>query len=212
MKVTIALLSVLVASTDMMVGAKNSMVKMCLFYKNPSGHARSDPITNQQCASGHVHTFYGPQEIHPDTTYDNLINTPARFSTTPYEENQSLYWHPTIYEVTTNSDGTKKYTRAPFLDTSPYYRWDNTVLPKTEAFPPGFRMIAHSNDAGAALGEIDDGNIMTECCDLIGDDEEDCQEWNKLHFPTQSCDFLGIAFGTIFVCIIILSDFGRFMS
>ena len=32
------------------------MVKMCLFYDNPSGHARSDPIINQQCASGHVHT------------------------------------------------------------------------------------------------------------------------------------------------------------
>ena len=38
------------------VTAQNTMVKMCLFYKNPSGHARSDPIINQQCASGHVHT------------------------------------------------------------------------------------------------------------------------------------------------------------
>ena len=32
------------------------MVKMCLFYPSPSGHARSDPIINQQCASDHVHT------------------------------------------------------------------------------------------------------------------------------------------------------------
>ena len=35
---------------------RGQMVKMCLFYDNPSGHARSDPIINQQCASGHVHT------------------------------------------------------------------------------------------------------------------------------------------------------------
>lgn len=35
------------------------MTKMCLFYPSPSGHARSDPILNQSCASDHVHTFYG---------------------------------------------------------------------------------------------------------------------------------------------------------
>lgn len=35
---------------------RGQMVKMCLFYENPSGHARSDPIINQQCASDHVHT------------------------------------------------------------------------------------------------------------------------------------------------------------
>ena len=34
----------------------SNMVKMCLFYPSPSGHARSDPIINQQCASDHVHT------------------------------------------------------------------------------------------------------------------------------------------------------------
>ena len=28
-----------------------AMVKICLFYASPSGHARSDPIINQQCAS-----------------------------------------------------------------------------------------------------------------------------------------------------------------
>lgn len=36
--------------------AQNTMVKMCLNYDNESGHARSDPIINQNCASGHVHT------------------------------------------------------------------------------------------------------------------------------------------------------------
>lgn len=35
------------------------MTKMCLFYPNPSGHARSDPILNQVCPADHVHTFYG---------------------------------------------------------------------------------------------------------------------------------------------------------
>ena len=33
-----------------------NLVKMCLFYGGPSGHARSDPILNQTCASDHVHT------------------------------------------------------------------------------------------------------------------------------------------------------------
>lgn len=33
-----------------------NMIKMCLFYPSPSGHGRSDPILNQECASDHVHT------------------------------------------------------------------------------------------------------------------------------------------------------------
>ena len=37
--------------------AQPNMVKMCLFYDDPSGHARSDPIINQGCASDHVHTY-----------------------------------------------------------------------------------------------------------------------------------------------------------
>ena len=32
------------------------MVKMCLFYDSESGHARTDPIIDQTCASDHVHT------------------------------------------------------------------------------------------------------------------------------------------------------------
>ena len=39
------------------------MVKMCLFYGSPSGHARTDPIIDQQCASGHVHTVSGKKII-----------------------------------------------------------------------------------------------------------------------------------------------------
>ena len=107
--------------------------------------------------------------------------------------------HPTIYEVTDNSDGTKTYTRVETIDTTPYYRWDNTVLPRTEAFPPGFRMIAHSTDAGADRGEIfpedDEGegwNHITECCN---EGEEDCMIMKGLVFPDRPCDVLGIAFG-----------------
>lgn len=48
------LATVLGSSTT--VEAQGQMVKMCLFYDAPSGHARSDPIINQNCASGHVHT------------------------------------------------------------------------------------------------------------------------------------------------------------
>ena len=143
----------------------------------------------------YYHQFYGPQNFHPNTSYEDIRDTPARFSSSPWVENQSLYWHPTIYEVTDNADGTKTYTRAPGIDTSPYYRWDNSVLPKTEAFPPGFRMIAHSNDPGANQGGETGANMLTECCDLLGDEEEDCVSWDRLHFPTRTCDFLGIAMG-----------------
>ena len=52
--VAAACLAVMLGSYS--VNAQGEMVKMCLFYDTPSGHARSDPIINQQCASGHVHT------------------------------------------------------------------------------------------------------------------------------------------------------------
>jgi len=165
-------------------GIGNEMVKMCLFYDSPSGHVRSDPIINQACASGHVHTFYGPKNFHPDTTYEDLINTPKEFSTSPFVENQSLYWHPSFYEVTNNG---ATFTRVSDLESSPYYRWDKSVTPLVEAFPPGFRMIAASSDAGAHNA------MFTECCNFSGNGGESCQDWNFLNFPDTPCDFLGIA-------------------
>jgi len=158
-----------------------NIVKMCLFYNAPSGHARTDPILSQTCASDHVHTFYGPQNFHPDTTYEDIRDTDPQYSTTPFIENQSLYWHPSIYKVDTVS-GTKTYTRISDLDSSPYYRWDNSVLPKTEAFPPGFRMIAYSNN-----------NLFIECCDYVDEREQCTDSIGGMDFPTQSCDFVGIA-------------------
>merc|ERR1719323_666828 len=34
---------------------------------------------------------------------------------------------------------------------------------------------------------------MTECCSLLDDGDESCEEWKFLHFPTRNCDFVGIA-------------------
>ena len=64
MKISIAALSILTVSIlgIFSIHAQEEapgMTKMCLFYPSPSGHARSDPILNQSCASDHVHTFYG---------------------------------------------------------------------------------------------------------------------------------------------------------
>jgi len=70
---------------------RQQTVKMCLFYDRPSGHARSDPIINQVCPADHVHTFYGPRNFHPNTVYQDLVDTPPKFSTSPFNENQSLY-------------------------------------------------------------------------------------------------------------------------
>lgn len=172
-----------------------NMVKMCLFYGSPSGHARTDPILNNECASDHVHTFYGPQNFHPDTTHTNLLETSSQFSSTPFEENQSLYWHPSIYEVDTAADGTKTYTRVSNLETSPYYRWDNSVTPLTEAFPESFRMIAYSNQDGADEGGETGGNMFVECCNYDAQGNEDCTETvGELVFPRKNCSFVGLAF------------------
>ena len=77
-----------------------------------------------------MHTFYGPRAIHPSTTYDDLRATPPELSTTPYEENQSLYWHPSIYRVVNG-----EHILVRDLDSSPYYRWDLERRPCGRALP-----------------------------------------------------------------------------
>lgn len=93
----------------------------------------------------------------------------------------------------------KKWTRVDNLESSPYYRWDNSVEPRTEAFPPKFRMIAHSDARGGSSGGETGGNMFTECCDMVGggeEPEERCTNYNgKLFFPKRKCDFVGFAFG-----------------
>ena len=126
-------------------------------------------------------------------------------NTSPYVENKSLYWHPSIYRVDSNGE----HVRVDDLEFGPYYRWDKSVSPGVEPFPPGFRMIAASNDDGACgYGSGDCGDnfvaMFTECCDMSGDNES-CSEWEgELFFPKRNCDFLGIALGECYRTIIFI--------
>lgn len=185
---------ILVAGVVLAEDERDVMVKMCLFYPNESGHARTDPILNQDGPSDHVHTFYGPQNFHPNTSYENLLNTDPEFSSSPFIENQSLYWHPSIYRVT-NKNGVQTYSRVNNLDTGPYYRWNNNTEPQTVEFPPGFRMIAFSDQLAREAPGDHVESLMVECCDFDGEDEEICtfSEGTKLIFPETTCDFLGIS-------------------
>ncbi|KAL3941029.1 MAG: hypothetical protein SGBAC_004535 [Bacillariaceae sp.] len=91
--------------------------------------------------------------------------------------------HPAIDQVAEDQDDARTYTLAPDLETGPYYRWGNSVLPRTEAFPPSFRKIAHSNDIGAENGEVGSGsNLGTDCCNFVNG-EEACEEWACLYIP-----------------------------
>ena len=60
------------------------------------GHVRTDPIISPTTLSDHVHTFYGATVARPETTYQDLRS--AYGGTGTAVENQSLYWHPTIYK------------------------------------------------------------------------------------------------------------------
>ena len=99
----------------------------------------------------------------------------------------------------TDNKRSKTYTRVNNLETSPYYRWDNSVTPKTEAFPKDFRMIAYSNQQGATQGGESGGNLFMECCNYFNENEQCTSTVGKLEFPKQNCDFLGIAFGKYFM-------------
>ena len=121
--------------------------------------------------------------------------TGANFSSTPFIENQSLYWHPSIYEKTRGENPT--YTRVSNLESSPYYRWDNSVTDPdgetTQAFPKDFKMIAYSDMENSATGGETGGNLFTECCDYDVFGEEVCtSNTGSIEFPTRNCAFLGL--------------------
>ena len=99
--------------------------------------------------------------------------------------------------MSTDQAGSKTYTRVNNLETSPYYRWDNSVLPRTEAFPPEFRMIAYSNQQTPDEGGNAEGNLFTECCNYNAQGQEVCTEADDggINFPKENCDFAGMAFG-----------------
>ena len=70
------------------------------------------------------------------------------------------------------------------------------MLPRTEEFPPGFRMIAYSNQQNANTGGETGANMFVECCNILGEEEEECTTTaGGIIFPTQACDFVGFAFG-----------------
>jgi hypothetical protein len=169
--------------------ANADLVKMCLFYK-PAGHVRTDPILNKDCVSDHVHTFYGPQLFHPRTTPEDLRNSDPRFSTSPWEENKSLYWHPTIYKVGQDpATGEPTYEIAEVSFSGPYYRWDRDApAPRVEAFPKGFQMIAGMDPNTPGLDLFSECLCPTPCQRADGLCESDSD-----FFPSDACGMMGIA-------------------
>lgn len=148
----------------------------------PIANVRTDPIINQECLSDHVHTFYGPPLVAPSVTTDDLIASKPEDHSGLVEENKSLYWHPSIYRV--SSDGV--YTLDEIHYSSVYYFWDTGKNKKTHAFPKGFRMIASDREA------------FTEC--VVGNFKpctrtDDCnipEGVDKTFFPAEACDMLEI--------------------
>jgi len=147
----------------------------------PIAHVRTDPIISDSCLSDHVHTFYGPPLVSPSVTTDDLIATDPSEHSGLVKENKSLYWHPSIYRV--SSDGV--FTLDEIYYASVYYFWDTKAKKKTKAFPKGFRMIASDREA------------FTEC--VVGGfkpctraDGCEVPDGVKTFFPSQACDMLEI--------------------
>jgi len=144
----------------------------------PLGDVRTDPIINPTCLSDHIHTFYGANKMRPETTYEDLRNSDGNSGNV--EENKSLYWHPTVYEVTSNG----VYRKAEIWFTSAYYIW---TTGQATAFPDGFKMVA-------GFGGVPEARANFECvgCEAGGDDchytsfpEESCVELEvSMAFPT----------------------------
>lgn len=149
----------------------------------PIGHARTDPIMTQTCLSDHVHTFYGPQAVRPETGYETLINTPTDLNTGNVEENKSLYWHPTVYSYDQNSN---TYTRDIMAQTSAYYIWENEA--NVKAFPNGFKMIAGLNPDDPTNFP----NAMAECVGRSTCQRDDCRTENSF-FPADACEELEVS-------------------
>jgi hypothetical protein len=71
-------------------------------------YVRTDAILQMNCLSDHVHTcFCPPLLLYPEVTFDDLRNSDPTLSSGNIEENQSLYWHPTVYNVA--DDGQRHY-------------------------------------------------------------------------------------------------------
>lgn len=179
-----------------------NLVKMCLFYK-VAGHARTDPILSQDCVSDHVHTFYGPQLFHPRTTNEDLRNSDPKHSTSVFEENKSLYWHPSIYKVgRADNSSTPTYELVDVSFSGPYYRWDKDAPPpRVEAFPEGFQMIAGLDPTFPGLDLFSECLCPKPCTRADGlcnpedyEDDDGVGDDNPSElFPMSACGEMGIA-------------------
>merc|ERR1719343_120239 len=150
----------------------------------PIAHVRTDPIINDSCLSDHVHTFYGPPRVSPDVTTRDLIDTDPSEHSGLVEENKSLYWHPSIYRV--SSDGV--FTLDEIYYASVYYFWDtDNADAKPSAFPEGFRMIASDRESFA---ECVVGGFKP-CTRADGCGRPDGLP-RRTFFPARACDMLEI--------------------
>ena len=100
------------------------------------GHVRTDPILDQQCLSGHVHTFYGAKSLWPNTSPQDLHDIDPYQVSGNIKENKSMYWHPSVYRILPDGTYELQETRL-----GVYYIWDPNDS-NVQAFPPGFSMIA----------------------------------------------------------------------
>ena len=130
------------------------------------GHLRVDPLLDQECLSDHTHSFYGAKSLWPTTTYNDLRSLPSSEASGPIQENNSLYWHPSIYRI--RDDGTYELQT---MTLGVYYIWDPDA--DVVAFPPGFAMIAGRGGAHEHAG------YSMEC---DGDEESASTE-----FPMEPC-------------------------
>ena len=149
------------------------------------GHVRTDPIVNPTCLSDHVHSFYGPKALWPSTTWQTLREVDPLESSGDKVENQSLYWHPTIYRVLT--DGTHEPVEASL---SIYYIYKPG---ETRAFPPGFQMIAGIDPQFEDISALEciDGNNFP--CNPANNNNCSPEGRPSTVFPLHGCDtFAGI--------------------
>jgi len=160
----------------------------------PLGDARIDPVISPGCLSDHVHTFYGASIISASTTYEDL--RAAQGNSGNVEENPSLYWHPTVYQV---EPSTGVRTKAPIWFASAYYVWETGA---TTAWPNAFKMIAYSSttpteDSGpqefVGTGPFGKSNTKFECASPSTCERSDCSTTNAF-FPAEACGELEVSF------------------
>lgn len=164
-KANLVLLALVGLAFDMV---ESSSIKMDFL---PFADVRTDPIINPTTLSDHVHTFYGATAARPETTYEDLRN--AYGGSGDVEENQSLYWHPTIYRV----DESGIHRKVDMHIASAYYIW---TPGQTRAFPDGFKMIAFIPENEAAdffptepTEELETEIWFPDCWDGVNLDSED---------------------------------------